>query len=78
MRTNKTNDKKVIPLVSRSKRDELQRLQRLTGLSFSEFPVSLLAEELAVVLPVDDGAELIHRALHLWEDEESPKETRQK
>jgi hypothetical protein len=64
----KKDDDNVIPLRAKDPQEELERLNRLTGLAFEHMPASLIGEEGGLELAVDDGAELIHRALYLWSE----------
>ena len=61
---------KVATLRAKHERDELQRINRLTGLAFESVPVSLLSlqEENSSL-----AESLLNEALNLWK-EESPQE----
>ncbi len=60
----------VVSLRAKTRQLELERLNRLTGLSFGEVPQSLVSTDGGLELAVDDGEELIHRALYLWGEAE--------
>ena len=57
----------VLTLRAKDPRQELERLNRITGLYFDQMPDSLIGDE-ALQLAVEDGEELIHRAMFLWAD----------
>lgn len=64
----------VVLLRARNSETEIERLNRLTGLSFDTLPTSLIDNKEGLQLAQEDGEELIYRALYLWaEKEKKPK-----
>lgn len=58
----------ITPLRARNEKNELERINRVTGLDFDAVPVSLIDQPGGLQLTQDDGEELIYRALYLWSD----------
>jgi len=58
----------VVSLRAKTREKELERLKRITGLSFEQLPNSLIQELDGLELAQGDGEELILRALNLWNE----------
>lgn len=58
----------ILPIRSRSDKDELARLNRITGLTFDSVPAALIGKTGGLELAQEDGEELIYRALYLWNE----------
>lgn len=58
----------ITPLRARNEQNELERINRVTGLDFDAVPTSLISKPGGLQLTQDDGEELIYRALYLWSD----------
>jgi hypothetical protein len=64
------NDNKpsILTMRSRSNTAELDRLNRITGLTFDCIPTALIDKKGGLELTQEDGEELIYRALYLWNE----------
>ena len=60
---------RVVSLRARGE-NEIERMNRLTGLSFDTLPTSLINSAEGLQLAQDDGEELIYRALYLWAEKD--------
>jgi hypothetical protein len=62
------NKPSILTMRARNNGAELERLNRLTGLTFDCVPTALIGKKGGLELAQEDGEELIYRALYLWNE----------